>query len=93
MSERSISGFVPFVSSFTLKPRLFISRIRSGRSGWRVGSPPLMQTPSSLPALESRKASSSSVEILRPPCPKAREPLWQKGQRILQPPVKTVQAI
>ena len=58
------------------------------------GSPPVMHTPSRILFLVLRKAKMSSSEIsesfsLR----KTRLRLWQNGQRKLQPPVNTVQAM
>ena len=40
---------MPFVSSFTAKPRALIFRRNSGRSRCSVGSPPVTATPSSSP--------------------------------------------
>ena len=88
-----MAGFVPLVSSFTAKPSSRMLRIKSGRSRCSVGSPPVTATPSRRPRRFFRKASSCSGSMASGVgVPSTREALWQKGQRKLQPPVKTVHA-
>ena len=53
-------GFVPFVSSFTLKPRDFISNMKAASSmPWMVGSPPLKTTADSFPILSFSHSKNS----------------------------------
>ena len=89
-----MAGFVPFVSSFTAKPRALIFRRNSGRSRCSVGSPPVTATPSSSPFRWARneKISSSGITGWLSGS-STSEALWQKGQRHGQCAVNTVQAV
>ena len=89
-----MAGFVPFVSSFTAKPRDLIFRKKSGRSRCSVGSPPVTATPSSRPFRRARNEKSSSSGIVGwLSGSSTSEALWQKGQRHGQRAVNTVQAV
>jgi len=86
------SGNMPFVSTFTAKPSPPSASTKSGSPGSSVGSPPHTTTPSSQrlraardfrTACVSKGGWSAGV--------KAREALWQVGQRRLHPPRNTTE--
>lgn len=84
----STSGRMPLVSILTAGPRAASSAAKADNPGVRVGSPPVTTKPSShlawVAAKERTEAAGSGV-----PLAKAREALWQCGQRRLQPPKKS----
>lgn len=82
------SGRMPLVSILTSGPRAASSAAKADRPGTRVGSPPVTTKPSSHLAWEAAKERTEAPGSGLPAA-KAREALWQWGQRRLQPPKKS----
>ncbi len=90
ITAATISGRMPLVSTFTGGPKAERAATSSGRSPARVGSPPVITMPSSHgPRAEKNlPRSAGSMGGYHSGC-QASPPLWQCGQRRLQPPKKT----
>ncbi len=79
---------MPLESILTSGPSDASSAAKAAKPGVRVGSPPVTTKPSSHLAWEAAKARTEAAGR-GAPLAKARDALWQCGQRRLQPPKKS----
>jgi len=92
-SSATTSGRMPLVSILSGGPYSAISSVNSTNPGVRVGSPPLMTTPSSQPLREEKKRLTSSGRMGgKFSWAQASPALWQWGHFKLQPPKKITAA-
>lgn len=87
-------GNMPLVSTFTPRPSPPSASTNAGRPGSSVGSPPHTTTPSSQRLRAARDLSTARVSKGGWSAGvKAREALWQVGQRRLHPPRYTTDTL
>ncbi len=79
---------MPLESILTSGPSDASSAAKAAKPGVRVGSPPVTTKPSSHLAWEAAKVRTEAAGR-GAPLAKARDALWQCGQRRLQPPKKS----